>query len=136
VIHAFRPKLGLNSALRSPKSNTKLPYVFSLVFIAPLLWYLYWICYDVFVWNKPLVEVNFVNYFGLILSLTAISAGFLIRKKGNKETKRVQQASSRIDMCSHYFGYLSQRPKTEEIPTECVTCERVIACLSKKVEPP
>jgi hypothetical protein len=39
---------------------------------ASFLWFGYWILYDFFVWNKPLAEINIVNYAGAILSLTLV----------------------------------------------------------------
>jgi len=36
------------------------------VFATSFTWFLYWILYDVIVWNKSLIQVNILNYFGLI----------------------------------------------------------------------
>lgn len=33
------------------------------------LWFLYWICYDILVWNKALTQAAPANYAGLIVSL-------------------------------------------------------------------
>jgi len=30
--------------------------------------------------------------------------------------------------CLHYFGYLRFLPKTDSIPDECLTCQKVIEC--------
>jgi len=49
------------------------------------------------------------------------------------EEKPAQQPSPEIPQCSHYFGYLSQRPKKESIPEECMTCEKIVQCMLKKV---
>ena len=35
--------------------------------------------------------------------------------------------------CTHRFGYLSQRPKKESIPEECIVCERIVKCMLKNV---
>lgn len=35
--------------------------------------------------------------------------------------------------CSHHFGYLSERSKSEGIPEECMTCDRIVQCMLKKV---
>ncbi len=35
--------------------------------------------------------------------------------------------------CTHHFGYLSQRPKKEGIPEECMVCERIVKCMLKNV---
>jgi DNA helicase-2/ATP-dependent DNA helicase PcrA len=31
--------------------------------------------------------------------------------------------------CKHYFGYLGQREKGEEIPTECLECPKSLDCM-------
>jgi hypothetical protein len=49
--------------------------------VVSLLWFLYWIGYDIVVWSKPLLKVNAVNYAGAVLSLAVISAGFRLRPK-------------------------------------------------------
>lgn len=36
---------------------------------ASILWFTYWIMYDLLVWHKPFSEVNTVNYIGVLLSL-------------------------------------------------------------------
>ena len=33
--------------------------------------------------------------------------------------------------CKFYLGYLSNRPKSMEIPEECLVCEQMVNCLSK-----
>jgi len=33
--------------------------------------------------------------------------------------------------CKHKFGYLSERPKSEGIPDECVMCENIVKCMLK-----
>lgn len=32
--------------------------------------------------------------------------------------------------CQHYFGYLKKRPKNTPIPDECLTCDKMIECLT------
>jgi hypothetical protein len=54
--------------------------------VVSLLWFLYWIGYDVIVWGKPLVRANSVNYFGAVLSLIVLLAGFRLRAKKMVET--------------------------------------------------
>ncbi len=152
--------------------------------MASFLWFLYWIGYDIFVWTKPLVKVNWVNYAGAILSVAFILASFQLQKlkdrvgktKKNEQndqqtkieertnieetvgivkqnestleeqvkiekprhvTKRAKRknksvnprlASSMPDSCSYNFGYLRQISKREEIPGECMTCEKLLQC--------
>jgi hypothetical protein len=54
--------------------------LYSVSFVS-LVWFLYWIGYDVVVWKKPLVGVNLFNYAGAVLSLAAIVAEFGLRAK-------------------------------------------------------
>ncbi len=71
----------VNLALGMSKVNLlKLQTLWYLAAIASVLWFLYWICYDIVVWNKLLVEVNLLNYVGAILSLAFIFAGSRLRK--------------------------------------------------------
>lgn len=93
-----------------------------LVFIAPLLWYLYWILYDIIVWNKALIEVNLLNYIGMSVSLFIIFIGSKIRKVEMPKT------------CLHYFGYLSEHSTENEMPEECITCEKAIECICKRYD--
>ncbi|MGB9842184.1 MAG: hypothetical protein ACPLKZ_05595 [Candidatus Bathyarchaeales archaeon] len=32
--------------------------------------------------------------------------------------------------CSHHLGYLKQRPKSTPIPEECLTCAKMIECMT------
>jgi hypothetical protein len=152
--------------------------ILALVSTASFLWFLYWISYDVLVWNKPLVKVNLVNYAGAILSVAFVFAGFQwkklkdkvdaaekkeinieqtkiekqvgtvkrnevtfeeqvkiekprhVRKGVKRKNKSVDptEASSKIDGCAYNLGYLHQIPKGEEIPGECMTCQRLLQC--------
>jgi len=31
--------------------------------------------------------------------------------------------------CMHYFRYLNERPKGQDIPMECLTCKQTIECM-------
>jgi len=44
-------------------------------FIAVYIWFLYWVAYDFFVWQKPIAEVNPINYVGSIAAITFMWAG-------------------------------------------------------------
>ena len=107
----------------------KLQSFWPYAFVAPLFWFLYWIGYDVLVWNKALFEVNPVNHVGAVLSLAVVFAGSQISRVKNKEIKRTQQASTKTTTCSHNLGYLSQRQRWQEMPEECMTCEKLIGCM-------
>ena len=51
------------------------------VFGASLLWFLYWIFFDLIVWNKLLVQVNPMNYLGVMVSLSImLISGLGVRK--------------------------------------------------------
>ncbi len=48
------------------------------------------------------------------------------------EDKRTEPPTSA--KCTHRFGYLSERPKSEKtIPDECVMCESIVKCMLKRV---
>ncbi len=117
--------------------------------IAVYIWFLYWVSCDFFVWHKPITEVNVVNYVGSIVSIAFIWAGTRILKPnrvkvGHPQQKSLpqkppqqkppqktsQQTSPGNSACTHYLGYLHQRQKQQEIPAECLTCEKVIQCFS------
>jgi hypothetical protein len=125
-------------------------------FIAVYIWFLYWVCCDFFVWHKPFSEVNAVNYVGSIAAIAFIWAGTKILKRDRIKAgspqqkllpkKQIQQltpqqkpkppqktaptAAPANSACAHYLGYLNQRQKSQEIPAECFTCEKVIQCMS------
>jgi len=31
--------------------------------------------------------------------------------------------------CQHWFGFLSQKEKSESLPSECIECEKVLECM-------
>lgn len=37
--------------------------------------------------------------------------------------------------CTHSFGYLSERPTNQQIPSECLNCVRVIECIKALAKP-
>lgn len=47
------------------------------------------------------------------------------------ETKPTQELFSETQKCPHHFGYLSQRPRGQEIPEECMICKKIIECMRK-----
>ena len=48
---------------------------------ASLLWFMYWIFYELIIWNKSLVEVQPLNYFGVALSVSLmLFSGLGMRK--------------------------------------------------------
>ena len=125
-------------------------------FIAVYIWFLYWVAYDFFVWQKPIAEINMVNYIGAIAAIAFIWAGNRILKRDGIKATNPQQifvsqklttqsrpqskqnlpqktapvATPANSACAHYIGYLNQRQKSQKIPTECFTCEDVVRCMS------
>ena len=109
-------------------------------FIAIYVWFLYWVSYDFFVWQKPIADVNLANLAGSIVSIAFIWAGTKIGKRNRIKTGNLQQKPMEKKLpqktapvnstCTHHFGYLHQRQKSQEIPAECLTCEKVIQCFS------
>jgi len=119
----------------SKASMIKYQALWYSTFIALYIWFLYWMSYDFFVWHKPIVEVNAVNFIGSIASIAFIWAGTKILKRnrikaGKSQQKLPQKTSANNSSCTHYLGYLQQRQKKQEIPAECLTCENVIQCFS------
>ncbi len=49
-------------------------------FIAVYIWFMYWVAYDLFVWHKPVSEVNPVNYVGAIAAIVFIWVGAKLLK--------------------------------------------------------
>lgn len=60
--------------------------------------------------------------------------------EANKEQETVvskseerSAGSSTTVRCAYHFGYLSERPKNEKIPEDCVVCENIVKCMLKAV---
>ena len=43
----------------------------------------------------------------------------------------VETEKTGVQGCPHYFGYLGEHPKNTPIPNECLTCIKIMECLSK-----
>jgi hypothetical protein len=136
-------------------SKLKLQALWYATSIAVYVWFLYWVSYDFFVWQKPIFHVNLANLAGSIASIAFIWAGTKIRKPNQIKTGKLQQKPqkpmekkppqkslerkplqktviSNDSTCTHHFGYLHQRQKSQEIPAECLTCGKVIQCFSSQ----
>ncbi|MBS7615794.1 hypothetical protein KEJ45_01165 [Candidatus Bathyarchaeota archaeon] len=46
-------------------------------------------------------------------------------------TRRINENVSEKVKCEHFLGYLRKRPKNTPIPDECLTCDRMIECLTQ-----
>ena len=154
--HQMTQNLSVNT---SKASMLKYQALWYSSFIAVYIWFLYWIAYDFFVWQKPIAEVNPINYVGAIAAIAFMWAGTKILKRNRIKAASPQQkllpqqppqpipqptqkpilqqppqktvpaAVPANSACAHYLGYLHQRPKSQEIPAECFTCEHVIQCM-------
>jgi hypothetical protein len=131
------------------------------VSIISLIWFLYWICYEGFVWNKFLSQATPVNYVALVISLVSIiistqigriryfskpkllvEPNFPKRELEKNQTQQVQhvnykkkqmfQDSKVPNGCRFYLGYLSNRPKSVEVPQDCMGCNQMLNCLTKE----
>jgi translation initiation factor IF-1 len=49
-------------------------------------------------------------------------------KEAKSKAKRQSSAYS-TSACPHHFGYLRQRPRDQEIPEECLACEKMVDCM-------
>jgi hypothetical protein len=43
--------------------------------------------------------------------------------------KKPAKPSPKVQGCTHHFGYLSKRSKSEKIPEECMMCEHIVQCM-------
>jgi len=60
----------------------------ALWFVASIIssvWFLYWICYDVLVWNKALTQAAPANYVGFTVSIALAILGTQLGKLGISE---------------------------------------------------
>jgi len=44
-----------------------------------------------------------------------------------------QQPYAGEPKCPYHFGYLSHRSRKETIPEECMTCEKIVECMLKRI---
>ena len=52
---------------------------------------MFWICYDLFVWNKTVFEVNVSSYVGSVISLACLWIGTLIWKRNGSRKQHLQE---------------------------------------------
>jgi len=45
--------------------------------------------------------------------------------------QRTKDSEASEGKCAHFFGFLKKRPKNMPIPDECLTCSRMIECLTQ-----
>ena len=63
----------------------KVRVLWFVAFIISSAWFLYWICYDVVVWNKALTQAAPANYVGLIGSIALAIIGTQLGKRSVPE---------------------------------------------------
>ncbi|MBK5133977.1 hypothetical protein JJE00_06070 [Candidatus Bathyarchaeota archaeon] len=62
------------------------------------IWFLFWILYDIFAWNKALTQARPLNYFGLIISITILILGKQLGKFGLfKKQNFTKKANKKLD---------------------------------------
>lgn len=83
--------------------------VWCTFFAASFLWFIYWIRYDIVVWNKPFFEVSLFNYVAAILSLSFIFVGYRLR-----EVKNIMSISKKEEIEEQ--GNVKEQMNTEEDP--------------------
>jgi hypothetical protein len=127
-------QMKLNSVSNMPETNVlKYQALWYSAFTALYIWFLYYLCRDFFVLQKPIVEVNIINYIGSIMSLAFLWAGTKVLKRPKVNHRITQFEGPKIStnsFCNHNLGYLHQRPKSQSLPGECLTCEKLIQCFS------
>jgi len=64
--------------------------------IVSSIWFLYWICYDVIVWNKVLSQVRSTNYIGLMVSIALAIIGPQLGRLQNFEQPMLSP-----EQCAH-----------------------------------
>jgi len=111
------------------------------VFATTLVWFLYWILYDVIIWSKSFLQVSPVNYFGLaaMAGLILFEARITIHRAPYKSAKdaNLEEALAvphKIGKCPHNINYFDQPNKAKEIPEECIECSRIIDCASRSTK--
>jgi hypothetical protein len=42
---------------------------------------------------------------------------------------KIEEETQTKTGCQYYFGFLSQKDKTQSLPTECIECKQVVECM-------
>lgn len=53
------------------------------------------------------------------------------RDRVEEEKAALQPAKT---LCTHHFGYLSERSSKEKIPEECMACAEIVNCMLKAIK--
>ena len=84
-LNYFGVALSVSLMLFSGLGVRKLESLCYLGSTASILWFAYWITYDLTVWNKSFSEVNTVNYIGVVLSLWLVFVPKIATLKPKKQ---------------------------------------------------
>jgi len=83
-------------------------------------------------------NVNVHKYFACPRCLTEVSNVKDQEDVEDKETvfpkREIKKAAAKLEEnveCNHFVGYLKQRPKNTPFPEECLTCSKMIDCLTR-----
>ena len=60
------------------------------------------------------------------------SSASLHKAKGERSEEKTEVSESEMS-CGHGFGYLNNRPRDTTIPDECLTCSRILQCMTKSL---
>ena len=89
--------LALSFAVFSGLGVRKTEVVCYLGSTASLLWFSYWVLYDILVWDKPFMQANTVNYAGAVLSLSVLFIPKLLTLKSKKQAA-IEVAKKRVQV--------------------------------------
>jgi len=60
-----------------------------------------------------------------------VSKQRMLKEETVGSVERREKEKTGVQYCPHYFGYLGEHPKNTPIPNECLTCTKIMECLSK-----
>ena len=118
--------------------------------IAVYGWFMFWIAYDFFVWHKPLIQGNVINFIGAAASVAFIWAeAKLFKTKRQNQTitpKKKPKTQQKPKLSKHVASQETQTTQTnpfkcehfenpqnpDRTPDECLTCTNLLQCRSNK----
>ncbi|MDH5481986.1 MAG: hypothetical protein OEY22_03770 [Candidatus Bathyarchaeota archaeon] len=92
--------------------------------------------------RKPLLatfasDTNVQKFYACPRCLTKVSDAESQKREEIKENlfpaREPKKPAAELDesvKCSHFMGYLKKRPKDSSFPDECLTCSKMIECLT------
>jgi len=92
-------------------------------------------------YQKPILATIYANgnvqkYYACPRCLAKVDKAETQEKEESEEVspKAYRRPNVKVEAgtkCQHHFGYLKNRPKNTPIPDECLTCDRMIECLTR-----